>query len=87
MHVNRSTLVYITIVMLTSSWTLSAQEWEIVDVDRGSKPSIAISDRDEIHISYLDESVRNGYVGYATTAADGSPVSYTHLTLPTICSV
>lgn len=72
MHVIRYTLIYVVIAMLTGSWSLSAQEWDIVEVDRGSKPSIAISQLDRIHICYLDESVRNGYVGYATIESDGT---------------
>ncbi len=51
---------------------LSAQEWEIIDVDRGAKPSLAISEDRSVHITYVDEAITNGYVGYATIQSNGT---------------
>ncbi len=72
MHVIRYRLIYLAIAVLANTWSLSAQEWEILDLDRGSKPSIAISSIDKIYICYLDESVRDGYIGYTTIEPDGT---------------
>eukprot|EP00969_Alexandrium_andersonii_P297254 13136514-Alexandrium_andersonii.AAC.1 len=42
----------------------------------------------DIHFDRLDRIARAAAHGApATAAAGGAPVSYTHLTLPTICSV
>ena len=43
---------------------------------------------DDFVSSYKPSDTPTQEVGYVATAGDGiAPVSYTHLTLPTICSV
>lgn len=48
------------------------QGWEIIDIDRGAKPSMAIAENGLLHITYIDESITNGYVGYARISGDGT---------------
>ena len=47
-----------------------------------------VSSRDSYQVGYVEIVVENGKVEVMRARADeDGPVSYTHLTLPTICSV
>ena len=53
----------------------------------GTMPSITASGLAKYLVHVSDSSDRDNYFGYSRSLCSAKPVSYTHLTLPTICSV
>lgn len=48
----------------------SGQTWELTQVEKGTKPSIALDAADNVHIAYLKEGFSSGYIGYLTLEGD-----------------
>lgn len=68
------------IVLLCQVITEScAQDWQIQEIGRGSKPTIAIDIFDQVHFAYLDESFNEGYIEHATIVSDTIQRSFVEL--------
>ena len=66
-------LIISTIIMISSLYTVSAAgtlDWDVVDVDTGGKPALAVSSKGIPHISYMTEAIM-GFVKHAIRNNDG----------------
>lgn len=67
----RNIVLYIIIVIASMlQFSLSGQNWEIMEIEKGTKPSIALDVQNRVHIAYLKEGFSSGYLGYATIEGD-----------------
>ena len=45
---------------------INGQEWQFTSIGEGIKPTVVIDGNNQVHILYLDETIQNGYIEYAT---------------------
>lgn len=69
MHRKRNFQVILALFLLVQA-SLTGQTWDLMQVEKGTKPSIVVDAVDKVHIAYLKEGFSSGYIGYLTLEGD-----------------